>query len=169
MLKGFFQGLKELKEMGDEFVEDIKGSFDELDQIIVDTVKEVSPEVGEFVEKSNKLGRTLINPTTALKDTLKVVNDDFSVGDHIKVGRGIYTHHGIYVGNDMVIHYADGYVHKATLDDFTQGLAITKVLSGKTYSVSEIIRRAESRLYESSYDLIFNNCEHFARWCRSGT
>ncbi|TPG83737.1 lecithin retinol acyltransferase family protein [Pseudomonas mandelii] len=27
-------------------------------------------------------------------------------GSHLIVGRGLYTHHGIYVGQDHVIHYS---------------------------------------------------------------
>ncbi len=30
----------------------------------------------------------------------------------------------------------------------------------------EILRRAHSVLGFGGYDLIFNNCEHFAHWCR---
>ncbi|WP_371877863.1 lecithin retinol acyltransferase family protein [Pseudomonas chlororaphis] len=30
----------------------------------------------------------------------------FLAGSHLIVGRGIYTHHGIYVGYDQVIHYS---------------------------------------------------------------
>jgi hypothetical protein len=31
-----------------------------------------------------------------------------------------------------------------------------------------VIGRAESRLGEQRYDLFFNNCEHFATWCKTG-
>jgi hypothetical protein len=34
--------------------------------------------------------------------------------------------------------------------------------------VFEIIKRALSRIGERGYDLLLNNCEHFARWCRYG-
>lgn len=27
-------------------------------------------------------------------------------GDHLKSSRGLYTHHGIYVGDGNVIHYS---------------------------------------------------------------
>lgn len=30
------------------------------------------------------------------------------------------------------------------------------------------MRRAESRLGEFAFDLVFNNCEHFATWCKTG-
>ena len=36
------------------------------------------------------------------------------------------------------------------------------------YSPKETVRRARSRLGESSYNLATNNCEHFAIWCKTG-
>lgn len=36
------------------------------------------------------------------------------------------------------------------------------------YSPDETIQRAKSRLGESQYDFIKNNCEHFAIWCKTG-
>lgn len=38
----------------------------------------------------------------------------------------------------------------------------------KSYSPEAVVVRAESRLGEEGYDLIFNNCEHFATWCKTG-
>ena len=35
------------------------------------------------------------------------------------------------------------------------------------YSPKETVRRARSRLGESSYNLATNNCEHFAIWCKT--
>ncbi|MCR5102400.1 MAG: lecithin retinol acyltransferase family protein, partial [Butyrivibrio sp.] len=36
------------------------------------------------------------------------------------------------------------------------------------YSNKETIRRAKSRLGESNYSIVSNNCEHFAMWCKTG-
>lgn len=36
------------------------------------------------------------------------------------------------------------------------------------YSPKETIQRAKSRLHEDDYSIIFNNCEHFAIWCKTG-
>lgn len=38
----------------------------------------------------------------------------------------------------------------------------------KKYSNQETINRAYSRIGESKYSLIRNNCEHFALWCKTG-
>lgn len=36
------------------------------------------------------------------------------------------------------------------------------------YSPEETVDRAKSRLGEEKYSLPFNNCEHFAIWCKTG-
>jgi hypothetical protein len=36
------------------------------------------------------------------------------------------------------------------------------------YSGEETVNRARSRIGENSYNLVFNNCEHFAVWCKTG-
>ena len=48
------------------------------------------------------------------------------------------------------------------------GSWIKKSKDYKLYSPEETIRRAYSRLGEDEYSLLFNNCEHFAVWCKTG-
>jgi len=36
------------------------------------------------------------------------------------------------------------------------------------YSPQETVERARSRLEENEYNLVINNCEHFAFWCKTG-
>ena len=36
------------------------------------------------------------------------------------------------------------------------------------YSPQETVRRARSRIGEGKYNLVTNNCEHFAIWCKTG-
>ena len=36
------------------------------------------------------------------------------------------------------------------------------------YTKDEIVDRARSRLFEEDYNVVINNCEHFAVWCRLG-
>lgn len=38
----------------------------------------------------------------------------------------------------------------------------------KIYSPEETVKRAMSRIGESNYNLVLNNCEHFAIWCKTG-
>jgi hypothetical protein len=96
-------------------------------------------------------------------------------GDHLRVFRGFYWHHGIYCGDDEVIHYtgtpanmSEAQVERASLSEFADGGNFEVVTYGQAHSRETTIERAESRLGEQNYSLVFNNCEHFATWCRVG-
>lgn len=96
-------------------------------------------------------------------------------GDHLRVWRKGYWHHGIDCGDGTVIHYtgelfsrANAAVRRTTLDEFAKGGRVRVVKSHSAYDTEGIIARAESRLDEMRYSPVFNNCEHFAHWCRTG-
>ena len=38
----------------------------------------------------------------------------------------------------------------------------------KLFSAAETVKRARSRIGEHGYNLLLNNCEHFAVWCKTG-
>jgi len=57
------------------------------------------------------------------------------------------------------------------VEKFSRGhkvLTLSNQESPAHYGEREIIDRALRRHGEDRYNLIFNNCEHFARWCRCG-
>lgn len=97
----------------------------------------------------------------------------YPTGTHLIVGRGLYTHHGIFVGRNRVIHYSGmgsglhkGCIESTSLEAFLQGKQARARTYKKVYFRGpEICRRARSRLGEDQYNLLFNNCEHFATWC----
>lgn len=97
-------------------------------------------------------------------------------GDHLVTPRLGYTHHGLYVGNDLVIHYAglsDGFnkesIDLTSLDTFCDGNGYTvSPHPFRIFSEEESVKRAYSKLGEDSYNIIFNNCEHFVNWCING-
>lgn len=103
-----------------------------------------------------------------------------TTGSHIQVSRFGYSHHGIYVGNDLVIHYSGfaqafdkGAITLTTLGEFLDDEIDFDIVaypsSQQCYSAEEIVERAYSRLGEDNYSLMFNNCEHFACWCVTGS
>lgn len=101
----------------------------------------------------------------------------WKAGDHLRVARagGVYFHHGLYVGADSVIHYdgsvsdTSGRVDDTSLADFAAGGVIELVShKDRRYSREESVDRAYSRLFEESYSVVFNNCEHFVNWCIEG-
>jgi len=96
-------------------------------------------------------------------------------GDHIFVKRLGYTHHGIDCGDGSVIHYtgelgqkANATIHQTSKDDFLKGAEEAVRDYGQCDSPNIVIERATSRLGEPRYHLVFNNCEHFATWCKTG-
>lgn len=109
-------------------------------------------------------------------ETSTELEQTYKPGDHLKLSRGVYTHHGIYAGDGTVIHYSQGYDDIPEIREvpFSEFAGISKVMlvpeseSPLRFSADEAVRRARSRLGEQNYNLIYNNCENFVRWCRSG-
>jgi len=99
-------------------------------------------------------------------------------GDQIYVFRpyleiqGLYEHHGIDCGDGTVIHYrkTNETISQTPLFTFSHGLKIyiREYVKGFCFIPDTVIKRAKSRLGEQQYNLLFNNCEHFATWCKTG-
>lgn len=99
-------------------------------------------------------------------------------GDQIYVYRNlwdfdsIYQHHGIDCGDGTVIHYRkpSEIIERTSFSIFSQGNKVsTKSYSkGFCFVTDVVLSRAESRLGEDKYNILFNNCEHFATWCKTG-
>lgn len=98
-------------------------------------------------------------------------------GDQIYVMRelmgipGVYEHHGIDVGDGTVIHYRkteEAMIARTTMATFAQGQPVYIKQQPVAFIATDVLSRAESRLGERKYDLFYNNCEHFATWCKTG-
>ncbi len=90
-------------------------------------------------------------------------------GDHIYVSRGTYFHHGIDCGDGTVIHYREGEsITRSSEPFFTLGETVRVKPYGDSDSPEMVVERATSRLGERDYHIVFNNCEHFAAWCKTG-
>lgn len=108
------------------------------------------------------------------------------IGDHIRVKRldGLYAHHGIYVSDDEAIHFtgkeddsildwSKPEVISSDLQEFLKGGVLEiKEYSDEEfkdlYSPEQIVTYARACLGDKGYNLIFNNCEHFANVCTLG-
>ncbi len=80
-------------------------------------------------------------------------------------------HHGIDLGDGTVAHYLEGReILRSPRQEFSRGQAITEVSypEGSCSPAGVTLRRAMGRLGEQRYNLLFNNCEHFAHWCKTG-
>ena len=99
-------------------------------------------------------------------------------GDHIKVRRlrGLYTHHGIDMGDGTVIHVdgdpfrqIDVCVRRSTMEEFLAGGKKIVVDYPKNARDAEVVcEEALRRLGEPGYHLFKHNCEHFAYACKLG-
>ena len=107
-------------------------------------------------------------------------------GDVIFVERScnLYRHYAVYVGDGEIIHYASESgdfgenvsIHKTTMEQFLDGAKQyfickfpkhSRIKGYHLYTKRETVERAYQRLGERRYDLLGNNCEHFAVWCRT--
>ena len=94
-----------------------------------------------------------------------------ATADHLKVPRqhGLFLHHGIDLGDGSVAHYLEGRsILRSSLEDFSRGATVNVVNHTQASPSGVTLRRAMSRIGEQRYNLLFNNCEHFANWCKTG-
>lgn len=104
-------------------------------------------------------------------------------GDIVRVSLGRIFHFGIFVSEDEIIQFGlpptpnrrseDVEVLSSPVTDFLAGGFLEvgcpdKHEKKKMRKPSEIVRIARSRLGERGYDIIHNNCEHFANDCIFG-
>jgi hypothetical protein len=99
-------------------------------------------------------------------------------GDQLYVYRtfwnleGVYQHHGIDCGDGTIIHYRkpSEVIERTSLEIFSKGnsISVKQYSKGFCFVPEVVVSRAKSRLGETDYNLLFNNCEHFATWCKTG-
>ncbi|MEY2832943.1 MAG: hypothetical protein RLZZ574_2202 [Cyanobacteriota bacterium] len=85
---------------------------------------------------------------------------------------GVYKHYGIDCGDGTVIHYRkpSEVIEQTSIASFSRGnpVYVAEYSAGFGYIPDVVVERAKSRLGERDYNLLSNNCEHFASWCKTG-
>jgi hypothetical protein len=100
-------------------------------------------------------------------------------GAHIRIKRDAgYSHDGIYIGNGEVIHFSDaeGFrtwkaaVRRDTLEKFgdPEKITVIKYPPGSDLPPETTVLVAIKLLGSKGYHLTRNNCEHLARFCKTG-
>ncbi len=93
-------------------------------------------------------------------------------GDHLRIWRGVYWHHAIFVGNGRLIEFGGGLfggpVAYVTWCDFAKSRTPELMVHADALSSSQIVSRAKSILGRTGFHLLTANCEHFANWCATG-
>jgi len=100
---------------------------------------------------------------------------------HIKIKRGLYWHHGVQLSDGTVVHYTgrggektktkkNALIQQTGMDKFVRDNPnpVVVVQHEKCFPTKLIEERARWCIGEDDYDLIQNNCEHFAVWCVTG-
>jgi len=86
--------------------------------------------------------------------------------------KGVYKHYGIDCGDGTVIHYRkpSEVIEQTSLATFSKDnpTYVAEYTQGFGYIPDAVVERAKSRLGEHDYNLLTNNCEHFACWCKTG-
>jgi hypothetical protein len=92
-------------------------------------------------------------------------------GDHVYIQCFGYTHHGIDTGNG-IIHFSKrngkSKIRKTSWEEFSDGKIVYLVEYESHLPIEETVKLAHSKLGFKDYNLLFSNCEHFARWCKIG-
>ena len=94
-----------------------------------------------------------------------------ATADHLQVPRrhGLFNHHGIDLGDGTVAHYLEGReILRSPISKFSQGEVVSVLNHANASPAGVTLRRAMGRLGEQNYNLLFNNCEHFATWRKTG-
>lgn len=105
-------------------------------------------------------------------------------GEQVRVNRGKYFHYGICVAPDRLVHFAtangDGpddpssaSVQETDLSGFAAGgfVECLRLSFGErrfAFSSGETVRRALGAVGEKGYNVMTNNCLHFANRCLYG-
>jgi len=98
-------------------------------------------------------------------------HDQLIAADHLIVKRqhGLFHHHGIDLGDGTVAHYLEGHqILRSSFQNFCCGEKVDVIVHANAYPTAITLQRAISRIGEERYNLLFNNCEHFANWCKTG-
>jgi hypothetical protein len=84
-------------------------------------------------------------------------------------------HHGVIVDSGRVVHFSGGpgrklgaVVRVDTLEDFAEGGTVRVKRHARRLTPEEATVRAMFAIGRRGYNLVFNNCEHFATYCVTG-
>jgi hypothetical protein len=97
-------------------------------------------------------------------------------GDHLRVYRGGYHHHGIDLGDGSVVHFsgeplnkARAAIMRASRDGFAAGGRVEEVsYHGEMLHPDHTCMIALAQCGKAGYRLVRSNCEHLARYCKTG-
>ena len=116
---------------------------------------------------------------------MKWLMKDPAFGDMVRIKTGGIYHYGVYVSDDEVIQFGLAPAQRPTVKNSEVEVVSSDIdtfLSGSFLEVAEFDRKekkknrtpqaavalARERLGTRGYDILYNNCEHFANECVTG-
>lgn len=116
---------------------------------------------------------------------MKWTMKDPAFGDMVRIKSGGIYHYGVYVSDDEVIQFGLAPAQRPTVKNSEVEVVASDIdtfLSGSFLEVAEFDRKekkknrkpaeavamARARLGTRGYDILYNNCEHFANECVTG-
>ena len=104
------------------------------------------------------------------------------VGDLVEFDKIVYKHWAVYVGDNKIVHYKkvgrEVKIVREDIDTYLSGCFVFRagkkkmgfinriVQDSAHFSGQQVAERARSKVGMKGYDLLFTNCEHFAKWCK---
>ena len=112
----------------------------------------------------------------------------FSRGDLLVFKRTLYEHWAVYAGDDTLIHYNKSDDERSKVSIMEESIqaywrhskggkwpvkepklgVLEREIYPEKYSADEIVKRAREYVGIGDYNLLFCNCETFAKWCKYG-
>eukprot|EP00800_Vazella_pourtalesii_P006053 TRINITY_DN173_c0_g1_i5.p1 TRINITY_DN173_c0_g1~~TRINITY_DN173_c0_g1_i5.p1 ORF type:complete len:225 (+),score=40.68 TRINITY_DN173_c0_g1_i5:87-761(+) len=87
-------------------------------------------------------------------------------------GNPLLYHYGVYIGHDRVIDFSQEGIQRRSFEEFASGYEVHVRSYLGTRPRAEIVETALYYLKDEEewgdYNLVFNNCEHFASFCATG-
>jgi hypothetical protein len=146
-----------------------------------------------FLEQQPKMSATSDMTTAAANLWNKQqIPPNIILAEHVRIRRQAnfgnlsipYFHHGLKLicddGIEFIIHYTgspetmQGEVKVDTVDNFIgfnplgSPIEVVEDHGVPPLELDSVVERAKSRIGERNYNLLNNNCEHFATWCTYG-
>jgi len=93
-----------------------------------------------------------------------------AAGDHLVISYGLFTHHAIDLGDGNVVQVSKAArkVQRVSFEVFCDGREVWIREYDQSHSAIITVALALTCVGDNGYNLVFNNCEHFATWCKTG-
>jgi len=109
---------------------------------------------------------------------------EIEIGDMVRIPMSEFYHYGICTGEDRIVQFGEPVIGTLKAADEIKVMAVTisEFLKGafaevavfdkkelkRKKTVDEIVSKAEESIGKGGYDILYNNCEHFANECVFG-